>query len=409
MKSDLEKLDDRMFWTCIGIFVLMCIGSWILAKHISAPEYEVEEIGIEVPYTFSTKKYKNWTSHYLPAWHHENFSSPEIVLYDPVYGNSAAVSDEYLPELQSVMPPSNYEAFYHRWFWVMLVLFIAISAFVVFYLLQKACDNILYQKIKKNPDFKDCAFFLYSSRLCKRKEVEELLPLTIKQYCDSKIPEIAQKYDPKLVELITSMLGTIYTYKSTVIEYNFSYSQRFMPQKEDLQKALDYWKSKTPSDEYASAMAERARTLLAQNYIDIECEIKNEDLSDIMSDQLNDLFRDIMEEPIFKFQAFDMWSESSDIMRLVKNGLKVEVFARNSHAYFTWPSGLGDNRVIPGITLNVTVSKGSGDSKKVLWETWLHPVTSYSAEAFDAKDMYADMVKETLKTFTRKLLENAKK
>lgn len=405
MKSDLEKLDDRMIWTCVGIFVLMCIGSWMLAKHISAPEYEVEEIGIEVPYTFST----NRTSHYLPAWHHENFSSPEIVLYDPVHNKSAAVSDEYLPELQSVMPPSKYGAFYHRWFWVMLVLFIAISAFVVFYLLQKVCDNILYQKIKKNPDFKDCAYFLYRSRLSKRKEVEELIPLTIQQYCDSKLPEIAQKYDPKLVGLITSMLETIYKYKSTVIEYNFFYRQKFIPQKEDLQKALDYWKSKTQSDEYASTMVERARTLLAQNYIDIECDIKKEDLSDIMSDQLNELFRDIMEEPIFKFQAFDMWSKSSDIRRLVKNELKVEVFARNCHTYFTWPSGLSDNKVIPGITLNVIVSKGSDESRKVLWDTWLQPVTSYSAESFDAKDMYADMVKKTLKTFTRKLLENAKK
>lgn len=409
MKSDLEKLDNKLFWMCLCIFILMSIGSWFLAKQLSAPEYEVAEIGIQVPYTFSTKKFENITSYYLPAWHHEKFSSPEIVLYDPVYDKSATVSDEYLPELQSIMPLSKYEAFYHRWFWVILVFFIAISAFIVFYLIQMICDNILYQRIKKNPNFKDCAYFLYHSRLIKKNEVEEMLPLTIKKYSDSKIPLLAQKYNQQIVKLISSMLDTIYMYKSTVIEYYFSYSQHFLPQKEDLQKALEYWESKSPSDKYASTMVERTKTLLAQNYINIECDIKKEDLGDIMSKQLNDLFREFMGEPIFIFEAYDMKSESSDAMRLLKNGLIVEVFARNSHTYFTWPSGLADNKVIPGITLNVTVSQKRGGSKQKIWDSWLHPVTGYSAEEFRKNEMYDDMVKETLKTFTKKLLENGKK
>ena len=155
------KTIDQTFDFCLwGVFIALIIGSWFLTKSISAPEFELVQSDIKFPYEYTSTDGDQIKSVYYLAWKHDQFSKPKIVVYDPSNGNWNTIKDEYIEEYKAIMPNSQY-SFWQRCFWLLLIIFIIISAFATYFIGGLIRDAILYVIVKKHYSFSDCSYFLY--------------------------------------------------------------------------------------------------------------------------------------------------------------------------------------------------------------------------------------------------------
>lgn len=397
----LKKLDqgiDIFLWI---VFLGLCVGSWFISIDFCAPTYEYVNLK-EMPYTFKDDDGFTVESTYDIVWNHEHFSSPKIILYDSKYGNKAKIKDEYLPQIQAEMPPSQYGAFYYRWFWIIFPLLLIISALIVYFGGGYVRDCILYSKLKKNPNFKDCSYFLYTDRIAKKAEVEEMIPQTIGSYIDTKLQDLKEKYNETFVALIERLLTVIKYYKSTTIQYTFSFEQNIIAQKDSLKKDLEYWEGRLAVDPNASRVCQRLKELLGKEYAEIKYNITATELSENIDKQLDGIFTKLMGEEVFRFKS-RIYDDA--VFRTIKSKpclLHARIYARNDFRYFTW-SGSDYDKELPGIHIYITISNFIDGKENILWNTSLEPISTYKSESFDLKDFYNNMIEKTVDSFKEKI------
>lgn len=396
----IKKFDSNFDTALWIIFIALGIASWFLCKNLSAPEYERVDNPIVKAYTYTDDDGDVVDSQYEVVWYHESFSSPRIMLYDESRDKAFEIKDEYLPEYQSLMPESRYGAFFYRWFWVMFALFVIVSAVAVYYVGGALRDTILYNKIKSNPTFADVAYFLYTDRVCKRDDVEELIPETIDNYIKNQIPQLAKRYPQSFVNLVTSLLCEIKRQNDTKIKFFLQYLENTKDQLEYLKVLSAYWASPERTHPDAAKYRERVDFLRQKKYIKIESTVTPQEVAEIVTRQLNKLFTDIMGSEVFSFQAY----ESTMLDNFKLNGsIFVKVETENTPRTFTW-SGDGYKDIeFPGIDIRVTIYHYDSKEKKILWNKLLEPKCTYEAETLKISDLYDNMIKKTLESFDEEL------
>lgn len=396
----IKKFDSNFDIALWIIFIVLGIASWFLCKNLSAPEYERVDNPIVKAYTYTDDDGDVVESQYEAVWHHKSFSSPRIMLYDESRDKGLKIRDEYLPEYQSQMPESRYGAFFYRWFWVMFILFVIVSAFAVYYGGGALRDTILYNKIKSDPTFADVAYFLYTDRVCKRDDVRALIPATIDNYINTKTPQLQKKYSPTFVNLIINLLYAIKSQNDTKIKFYLTYLENTKDQLEYLKMLSAYWASPERTHPDAAKYRERVDFLRQKKYIKIESTVTPQEVAEIVTRQLNKLFTDIMGSEVFSFQAYE--SEMMETWK-VNGSIFVKVETENTPRTFTW-SGEGYKDIeFPGIDIRVTIYHYVQKEKKILWNKLLEPKCTYKAETLKISDLYDNMIKKTLESFDEEL------
>lgn len=400
---EFKKLDKKIDLYLWIVFLLLCVASWCAAYHLKAPDIEIVNLE-SVPYTFTDEEGVTVESNYKLAWLHKEFTSPEIIFYDPIYKNKATVRDEYLPKIQAEMPSSRYKEFYHRWFWVILPVLIVLSAITVYFGGGAIRDNIMYRKLINNPNFKDCSYFLFTDRIAKSKDAKLLIPSTIGKYINTKINDLNKRYNETFVNLVKKMLEAIKKYQSTEISYSIKYKHNFVPQKEFLKEMLNIWEKRLEVDSMAPEICQKLKFQIEKwEFIEIESDVTAADLSPIITFQLNKLFKEIMGEEVFKFTN-NIADDLTFHPQLVEpHELHVSINARNDIRTFTWSGEEMRDKNVPGVHIQFTISCYINGKETILWNKSLSPVSTYRAEVFDAKKFYNHMIKETVNNFDKEM------
>lgn len=391
--KSLDKTFDTALWI---IFILLAVGSWFAAEKFCAPTYEVAESTYTVPNNYTTDDGDVVQSTYVTAWMHSNFESPKAVFYDTTLHVSTGIKDEYVAQVVADMPESQYKAFYYRWFWVIFALLVIVSAIVVYFGGGAIRDLVLCSSVKGNPTFDRCAYFLYHDRICCRKAVEALVPASINNYIGKKIPTLAQRYSPSFVVLISKLLDTIRLQGNTEIKFYLSYLDNVKPQLDFLKERALYWQDFIGKHPKAQEYVEHLNSLRQQSYVPYSSNVTAEDVSTIVTLELRQLFTEVMGEEIFRFVPYsstvrEMFHSPGDIF------VKVEVL--NSSSTFTWSGSEYSGKKFPGVDIKITIYHYSDGKKEVLWEKFLDPVCDYKAEDLNVTDLYANMIKGTIRTF----------
>ena len=392
----IKKFDSNFDTALWIIFIALGIASWFLCKNICAPEYEHVDNPIVKSYTYTDDDGDVVESQYEAVWHHKSFSSPRIMLYDESRDKVLKIRDEYLPEYQSQMPESRYGAFFYRWFWVMFILFVIVSAFAVYYGGGALRDTILYNKIKSDPTFADVAYFLYTDRVCKRDDVRALIPATIDNYINTKTPQLQKKYSPTFVNLIINLLYAIKSQNDTKIKFYLTYLENTKDQLEYLKMLSAYWASREGSDPKAANIREAVDRHRQRKYVKIESTVTADEVSTIVTRQLKNIFTEIMGSEIFSFWAYD--TRIPDIRQL-NSSIFVKVETENTPRTFSWSGDEHSGEDFPGIDVRVTIYHYVQKEKKILWNKLLEPKCTYKAEKLKISDLYDNMIKETLESF----------
>ncbi len=397
----IKKFDSTFDTALWIIFLALCAGSWFLSKKICAPEYEHVENPIVKNYLYTGKNGSKTEAQYEAVWYHPDFSSPRIKLYDSEHDKAYDIKDEYLLEYQSLMPESRYSGFFYRWFWVWAVLFVIISAVATYYLGGAIRDNILYQKIKRDPTFSDVAYFLYTDRVSCRDKAKALIPATIDKYIKDKIPQLSQKYSPSFVKLIIQLLTTIRYQNDTNIKFFMSYLENTTDQLSYLKSLAAAWASpQRDNHPQAQQIREQISALRQNKYVKIETSITPEDVSAIVTRKLNALFTEIMGSEVFSFDAYE--SKYLDTVKMPGN-IFVTIETENTPRTFTWSGSEYSDCSFPGIDVRMTIYHYVNREKNILWDRLLDAKCTYKAEDLNVTDLYDNMITKTLESFDESL------
>lgn len=397
----IKKFDSNFDVALWIVFLALCAGSWFLSKNICAPKYEHVENPIVKSYLYIGDDGSKTEAQYEAVWYHQNFSSPRIMLYDSEHDKAYDIKDEYIPEYQSLMPESRYSAFFHRWFWVWVVLFVIISGVVTYYIGGAIRDNIIYHKIKRSPTFSNVAYFLYTDRVSCRDKVKALIPVTINNYINYKIPQLAQKYSPTFVKLIIGLLTTIRSQNDTNIRFFMSYLENTTDQLTYLKSLAAAWASPQRDNHPKAAQIREQLVVLRQNkYVKIETSTTPEKVSEIVTRKLNALFTEIMGSEVFSFNAYN--SQFADSIKMPGN-IFVKVETENTPNTFSWSGTEFNGYSFPGIDVRMTIYHYVNGEKTVLWDKLLDAKCTYRAENLKVTDLYDNMIVQTLESFDESL------
>lgn len=395
------KFDNTFDITLWILFLILGVTSWFLADKICAPGIEYVDNPIVKSYTFSNDDGDIVESEYEAVWVHKAFSSPRIMLYDKRYDKSYNVADEYILEYESLMPETRYKAFFYRWFWVIFPLFVILSALILYFGGGVIRDYILYRKVKNDPTFSNVAYFLYYDRICKSDDVRALIPFTIDNYIKNKTPQLEKKYQPSLVKLIVDMLFTIRHTRNTKIMFFISYLENTKDQLEYLKGLSAYWDSQIGKNPKAEEFKESVDSYRQLKYEKFTSSFTTEKVSEIISKELNSLFKEVIEEAIFTFTGNTM--NQGDKYKIPGN-LYVTVETENTPRYFTWTvSDSSYKKYLAAVNIRVKIYHYEGDKKIMLWNHLLNAKCTYSADTLNVTDLYDNMIKETIGEFNASL------
>ena len=395
---DTKKLDktlDECLWVIFGLLV---IGSFVFSRTFKAPKFEVVETSIQIPYVYSSEDGERYESFYVPAWKHDDFSKPKVVVYDPRNGNSAELKPEFVQEYKAQMPESKYP-FYTRWTLAIFGLLAVAAGFFTYYVGGYFRDMILYLSLKAKPSFQGCAYFLYEDRVGFRKDVKGLIGKNIGVYINTKSQELYKKYREDFASLLVHILNSVRRTNDTEIAYYLTYNNLTTDQKTHLLHLRHYWDGKIGQDANAEGNVKFLNTLIEKKYSQISLLIDENDICTAVSNQLNKLFAGILGSEVLKFVAYD--SKNVKIAKL-PDRILIDINVRNHYKSFTWSgNAVPSDTNIPGLEIEFKIFHYVNSTEKVLWDKYLVPVCSYRAkdEEFAMSELYKSMVLETINTF----------
>lgn len=400
MKEKIKKLDKRLTTVLWIVWLVLVVASYFFAVKLTAPKFEIVNPEKAVEYTFETEDGDRVESAYYLAWQHDFLKSPKVVFRDDRYDKTIGVKDEYYQSVVSKIDKSKYSGIIYHAKWIWFGLFFILSSILVAVYGDKLRDRFICNKIKKNPDFLSCTYFLYDGRSeSTKKDIKSLIPKVAGSYIDSRKVELQRQFSPALYQLVSIWLETIKYTGSTTIHYGHKFKNELVNQKEYLNRLISYWDRQRGFDPKAEQYIEYDKGLLNKDYVDFPVLNNKRSYTSSITQQLNELFTKIMGSEIFKF----------DDCRFGE-GLTVETTLENNVKYFSWSGSSYSGKEFPGIQIRVKVLNSfgkSGDERDVLWSHVLFPVTTYSVadDDFKVEDLYGNMIVQTLDTLTQELLK----
>lgn len=395
---DTKKLDKTLDVCLWVIFGLLVIGSFVFSRTFKAPKFEVVETSIQIPYVYSSEDGERYESFYVPAWKHDSFSKPQVVVYDPRNGNSAELKPEYVQEYKAQMPESKYP-FYTRWTMAIFGLLVVAAGFFTYYVGGYFRDMILYLSLKANPSFTGCAYFLYEDRIGFRKDVKGLIGKGIGVYINTKSQELYKKYREDFASLLIHILKTVRITNDTEVNYYLSYKNLTTDQKTHLSRLRNYWDSQIGKNPNAEGNIKYLNSLMENTYSDIRLILDEHDIASAVNGQLNKMFTNILGSEVLKFygvnSAYGKYTHMS-------NSIFIDINVRNHHKSFTWSgNAVPSGTYIPGLEIEFKIYHYVDKQEKILWDKYLVPVCTYRAkdEEFAMSELYKKMVLETINTF----------
>lgn len=393
--KQLDKALDTCLWILFGLLV---VASFFFSNSFKAPKFEVVETSIQIPYVYSSEDGERYESFYVPAWKHEAFAKPQVAVYDPRNGKNAELKPEYVAEYRAQMPESAYP-FYTRWTWGIFALLSIAAGFFAYWVGGYFRDMILYLKLKANPSFTECAYFLYEDRVGFRSSVKKLIGHNIGVYINTKSQELYKKYREDFAGLLIHILNTVRRSNDTEVLYYLTYNNFTTDQKTHLTRLRSYWDSMIGKNANAESNVKFINSLMDKDYLAVNLLINEHDIYHAVDKQLNKLFTNILGSEVIKFNAAD--SKYAKIAKL-SNKVFIDINVRNHYQSFTWSgTAVPTGTSIPGLEIEFKIYHYVNAVEKVLWDKYLVPVCTYKAkdDEFASSELYKTMVLQTIETF----------
>lgn len=391
----LDKALDVCLWIVFGLLV---VASFLFSNSFKAPKFEVVETDIKIPYVYYSDDGEKYDSFYVPAWKHEAFSRPKVAVYDPRNGKNAEIKPEYVEDYKAEMPESAYP-FYTRWTWGIFALLAAAAALFTYFVGGFFRDMILYLKLKSNPTFENCAYFLYEDRIGFKSSVKKLIGHNIGVYIKTKSQELYKKYREDFAGLLIHILNNVRYSNDTEVLYYLSYNNLTTDQKTYLTRLRSYWDGMIGKSSNAEENILKINQLLEMTYLPISLLINEHDIYSAVDRQLNKLFTGILGSEVLKFNAAEhRYAKAAKLA----NKMFIDINVRNHSRYFTWSgSAVPAGTSIPGLEIEFKIYHFVNGTEKVLWDKYLVPVCTYQAkdDEFAASELYKKMVIQTIETF----------
>lgn len=397
---NIKKLDSVLDWCLWGIAILLIGACWWGAGKMTAPDYERTDSEVRFPYNYETKDGETIESSYELAWSHSGYS-PALVAHDFTNGKTVEIKEEYLAEYKELASPSIYKGWWRHVFWVWFIVFVIIDICIVYRFGQEIRDRILFSKIKDNPTFENCTYFLYHDRYAHNEDVRSLLPVTAPQYIISKKRELEATFSPTFVSLIVDMLKSVAVQGSTEVRYHYSLSNELKPQLEYLNDLQHYWRSKLGANPKAQDYINDIERRKKEHYASFPNFGGAEEYASSVTSQLDTLFKDIMGSEVFKFCAYkSVFAEAAKLPGM----LFVTTRLLNTPASFSW-SGSNVSCLFAGIDVVFSIYIYENGNRKMLWNHTLDSKCNYRAtdEDFSEAALYRNMVHSTIGSFTENL------
>lgn len=394
--KETDKLLNKVLWIFWGLQVAILA---YFCYSITAPDYEPVKTSVQMPYTYTSKSGARCESYYVLAWKHESYKRPTIAAYDPRTGNSTSIKPEYIEEYRQIMPKTAYP-FYTRWTVVIFAFLALVSALLTYIAGGALRDWILYRRINKNPDFADCAYFLYKDRIACSSRVRVLTSKNIDIYIERKSDELRKKYSPDFVNFICSLLEFVKATHNTNVTYGLTYSDKTKDQITYLTQLRSYWDGQIGVNAKAEENVVAVNNLLKLKYMPVKLLISAQDIMEAVDKQMNKLFAEILGGEVLKFRSVRL-RLPSDIGIMTHN---IDITVTNHPSSFTWsgvavPAGTR----IPGLEIQFKIYLLQAGIETVLWNKYLVPVCKYKApdEEFAITELYKSMVLDTINTFEK--------
>ncbi len=398
----LKTIDNAFDGALVIIFFLLAVCSWFFAKSMNAPSFELVRADVKIPYEYTAEDGNSVKSFYRLAWHHEQFSRPKVVVYDPNRGDWSEFKDEYVEKYEAMMPDSQY-SFWNRCFLLLFAVFVIISGLFLYYVGGFIRDTVLYLITIQRNTFPDCACFLFYDRICFKKQVREQIGSTIDEYINTQTVVLSSKYAPSFVDLLIKLLKDIKQQGDTRIGFYYSYVNNTKKQLDYLNDLSLYWQSQIGKNEKAEQILEDLNVLCKKDYEDFHLKVSADDFSGIVSDELKRLFSDVMGDDVFDFYAY---KAEFDADTKVSGAIYVTTTVENSSKMFRWSRSLSSEKFFPGLAVLFTIYHYENGEKKILWNKFLPPKCTYEARRnslVDSDEVYTNMIESTIRSFSNSL------
>lgn len=402
---DIKKIDkalDVSLWVLFGILLVV---SFFFCRSVKAPNIEIIESTVKFPYEYSSDDGEKYESYYVLAWEHKAFSSPKLIVVDPNNGNTTTLKPKYVEEYKSQVPETKYP-FYTRWTILMFIVLAVISALIVYYGFGAVRDLILYLRLRHNPNFSECAYFLYEDRVAFKPQVRRLIPINIGKYISAKSRELYSKYRKDFADLLIRFLYKVEFTGSTDVSYYLTYKNLTTDQNTYLERLRSYWDGKIGTNPDAEDNVRTVNKMIGKSYLPINLLITESDISYAVSKELDKLFMNILGGEVLRFYGYD----SSYAKQVKPSGdIFIDINVYNHTKTFTWSgSAVLNGTSIPGLEVEFKIFHYVNKQEVVLWQKFLVPQCAYSAsdDTFSSSELYKSMVLSTINSFNQK--ENLK-
>ncbi|MBQ7424538.1 MAG: hypothetical protein IJV19_07345 [Prevotella sp.] len=378
------------------VIIVAGIYTYKFLNTFSAPEYEIVNLDITYPYEFTTADGQKITSHYVPAYH-----NGKPVAYDPIYKKSTNFTEAYINEISQKMPPSKYGFFTRHsvwWIWGgtgIVVIIVWLSGIVI-----KEFLLAVYVYFTKR--FADSAYFFKEDRWAGNKIARKVFTETIGNYITNKTRSIMQQYEADSANLLIGMLQYVKKIQSPRIPYALVLTNNTTSQSKFISQRIAYWEKLLDTNSEAEENIKYLRNERNKDYVDFKIFTTEKDVYINVSIELNELFEKLMGERIFTFEWQQATLSRTKIKKLAALMVKIDIY--NSERTFTWSGDEYRGQLFPGINIKFTIlARTTANGENVLWKKSLNPVCNYTAETLVVSDLYDNMIRQTIGTFSKEI------
>lgn len=411
----IKKIDEILDISLWIVFALCIALSWIIAKIITAPDYELADSDFSEQYIYETEDGERITSNFYLAWDHKNsYIHPDLVVYDPTNCKVEFFKPEYLEKYKSMASESKYIGLWHHLFWVWFIGLSLIFGILIGIYGPDLRDVILVRILRgRRNQFLELSYFLFNtSRLqSARREVQSMIPAAAKQYVIQQRRSLSCRFSEKFYNVLIGWLNVISRTGSTTIPYTYQFENKLIQMQQYLTNLINYWDTQRGINPDADSIISYYRALKSKDFVEIPLITKQDGYEKSVTAQLNRMFVDIMGSEIFTFQADSYFLSAFHAIRSGERVVVKTILYNDASKTFKWSGSHHAEEAFPGIRVFFTVDIIKGTQVTNLWQGDLEPVCNYTStdEDFSEADLYNNMVIHTIDTFVSTMKNNNQK
>lgn len=396
-----DKICDILLWV---IFIGLCLLTYKWDRDFCGPKYEVPPTGMEYKYTYEDKDGAHIESVYYPAWARAGFGKKELVFYDPVREMAFSIKPQYVDEFYQTMPESNYTSWPHHCFLLWLVIGIVVWGLVVYFLGGMLRDSIVFMFLKGSPSFENVSYFLFHAPMVFKQQARNLIPVGMNRYIGERRSGYVRKYKPEVLNMLDILLGMVRISKSTDILFLLKVNTNVQPMGEYLRRNIEYVDMHLNAVPNGAGRLEYLKKLAGKTYYDIPENIKDIDLyKPWICRAMNQTFEKIMGDKIFHFDVAELKPIFKPLASLSKNLLRVEINVYNQPDYY---SSSSLSRDIPKLGFSIKIYGPGATAPTISSDATTACTYTFSEDNFNIKDLYRNMISDTLENASKKLYDS---